>query len=42
MEEKRIPKAIQLGARRVVWLQSDIDEFIQKQATKSRESQQIS
>lgn len=37
-----LPKGIALGARKVGWLQSDIDEFIQKQLTKSRQLRQVS
>ena len=36
------PKGIPLGARKIGWLQSDVDEFIQKQIKKSRYVKQVS
>ena len=37
-----LPKGIALGARKVGWLQSDVDEFIQKQLEKSRSVRHVS
>ena len=37
-----LPKGIPLGPRKVGWLQSDIDDFIQKQLKKSRSVRRVS
>ena len=37
-----LPKGITLGARKVGWLQSDVDEFIQKQLKKRQTVRQVS
>lgn len=37
-----LPKGIALGARKVGWLQSDVDDFIQKQLKKRQAIRQVS